>query len=292
MNSLQWKNWYYTLFFIVLNHTFVSLIIRLNNQKQHIMRIQYMSDLHLEFPENSMFLKQNEIPVTGEVLVLAGDIFYLKDRIAPRAKFWKWASENYRQVLIVPGNHEYYNYSDVMERGLQWKWMLRKNVGYYQNQVVSIDDTDFVLSTLWSRISPSDEYFVWKGMNDFRQIKYNGKLLQIEEYNEMHEVCISFIRKSIMGSKARHIIVVTHHLPTFQVVAPYPKGSVLNSAFASEYGNLICDNRIDAWIYGHSHTNIDSEIGGTKLLSNQMGYIFQNEHLENGFDSGKYIEIG
>lgn len=23
-----------------------------------------------------------------------------------------------------------------------------------------------------------------------------------------------------------------------------------------------------------------------------MGYIFQNEHLENGFDSGKYIEIG
>lgn len=98
--------------------------------------------------------------------------------------------------------------------------------------------------------------------------------------------------KSVRGSKARHIIVVTHHLPTFQVVAPYHKGSVLNSAFASEYGNLICDNRIDAWIYGHSHTNIDSEIGGTKLLSNQMGYIFQNKHLENGFDSGKYIEIG
>lgn len=87
MNSSQWKNWYYTLFFIVLNLTFVSLIIRLNNQKQRIMRIQYMSDLHLEFSENSMFLKQNEIPVTGEVLALAGDIFYLKDKITPRAKF-------------------------------------------------------------------------------------------------------------------------------------------------------------------------------------------------------------
>lgn len=66
------------------------------------MKIQYMSDLHLEFQENSIFLKQNKIPVTGEILVLAGDIFYLKDKITPRTKFWKWASENYRQVLIVP----------------------------------------------------------------------------------------------------------------------------------------------------------------------------------------------
>ena len=39
---------------------------------------------------------------------------------------------------------------------------------------------------------------------------------------------------------------------------------MLNSAFASEYGDLIAHSRIDAWIYGHSHTNIDTEIGGTK----------------------------
>ena len=161
------------------------------------MKIQYMSDLHLELRENSRYLKHNELPVTGDVLVLAGDIFYLRDRIAPMMKFWKWASDNYRQVLIVPSNHEYYNYSDVMERGLQWKWMFRENVGFYQNQVIRIDDTDFVLSTLWSRINPNDEYFVWKGMNDFRQIKFDGKLLQVEEFNRMHETCIDFIRKSV-----------------------------------------------------------------------------------------------
>ena len=109
------------------------------------MRIQYMSDLHLEFQENNRYLRYNELPVTGDVLVLAGDIFYLKDKTAPVMNFWKWAFKNYCQVLIVPGNHEYYNFSDVMERGFQWKWMLRENVGYYQNQVVRIDDTDFVL---------------------------------------------------------------------------------------------------------------------------------------------------
>ena len=121
------------------------------------MKIQYMSDLHLEFSDNSRWLKHNELPVTGDILVLAGDIFYLKDKVAPLTNFWKWASANYRQVLIVPGNHEYYNYCDVMDRGLQWKWMFKENVGYYQNQVVRIDDTDFIMSTLWSQISPADE---------------------------------------------------------------------------------------------------------------------------------------
>lgn len=255
------------------------------------MKIQYMSDLHMEFQGNSRYLKNNELSVTGDVLVLAGDIFYLKDKVAPLTKFWKWASENYRQVLIVPGNHEYYNYSDVMERGLQWRWMFRENVGYYQNQVVRVNDIDFVLSTLWSRINPDDEYFVWKCMNDFHQIKFGGKLLQVDDFSLMHETCIGFIRKSIEESTAAHIVVVTHHLPTLQVVAPYHRGSVLNSAFASEYGDLIADSRIDAWIYGHSHTNIDTVIDGTRIISNQMGYVFEEEHLTNGFDPAKFIEI-
>lgn len=66
---------------------------------------------------------------------------------------------------------------------------------------------------------------------------------------------------------------------------------MLNSGFASEYGELIADSRIDAWIYGHSHTNIDTVIGGTRIISNQMGYVFEDEHLMNGFDPAKFIEI-
>lgn len=66
---------------------------------------------------------------------------------------------------------------------------------------------------------------------------------------------------------------------------------MLNSVFASEYGELIADSRIDAWIYGHSHTNIDAEIGGTRIISNQMRYVFENKHLMNGFDPAKFIEI-
>ena len=31
------------------------------------MKIQYMSDLHLEFSDNSRWMKHNELPVTGEI---------------------------------------------------------------------------------------------------------------------------------------------------------------------------------------------------------------------------------
>ena len=169
--------------------------------------------------------------------------------------------------------------------------MFKKNDGYYQNQVLRIDDTDFIMSTLWSQIAPADDYFVWKGMNDFRQIMYQGKLLQTEEFNQMHAFCLDFIKRSLAESTAKHIVVVTHHLPTLEVVAPHHKGSVLNSAFATELGELIADSHIDAWIYGHSHTNIDVEINRTKIVSNQMGYIFQDEHITNGFEPGKFLVI-
>lgn len=249
------------------------------------MKVQYVSDLHLEFRENRHFLNKATFPVEGDVLVIAGDTFYLNDTTLSQNKFLKWASDNYKQVLLITGNHEYYNFCDVMARGMRWKWMLAKNVGYYQNQVVRVDDTDFVLSTLWSYVPPQDEYSVSHGLNDFRMIMYKGKRMTVENYNEMHRYCVSFIRKSIEESTAKHIVVVTHHLPTMSVVAPQHQGSPLNSGFATELGNMIANSGIDAWIYGHSHTNIDTKIGDTRIVSNQMGYVF------NGFSFRKNLII-
>jgi len=78
------------------------------------MKIQYASDLHLEFQENSKFLKENPLVPAGDILVLAGDIDYLYDNKYYREHpFWDYVSENFRETLIVPGNHEFYRSGDV-----------------------------------------------------------------------------------------------------------------------------------------------------------------------------------
>ena len=115
--------------------------------------------------------------------------------------------------------------------------------------------------------------------------------MTVEDYNSMHRFCLDFIKKSVSESTAKKIVVVTHHLPTRQVVAPQHKGSPINSAFTTELGDFIADSRIDCWIYGHSHTNIDTQIGGTKIVCNQLGYVFQQEHLHNWFSHVKMIEV-
>ncbi len=254
------------------------------------MKIQYMSDFHLEFRDNMQYIKDNEFPVTGDVLVLAGDTAYLRDTTVPNLKLWKTLSRNYRQVLIAPGNHEFYGYGDVMEYGESWQKMLQPNVGYYQNKVVRIDDTDFILSTLWSHIRSQDEYFVARGMNDFRQIRYGGRRFTTDDFNVEHEKCLAFIKEAVEASDAKNIVVVTHHLPSYTVVNPYYKGDSLTSAFATELGDYIAGSRINVWIYGHSHSNINAQLGNTKLLCNQMGYVAYGEHCR-GFDAGKFVEL-
>lgn len=65
--------------------------------------------------------------------------------------------------------------------------------------------------------------------------------------------------------------------------------SSINGAFIVELGDYIAGSRIDYWIYGHSHRNIDKRIGVTQCISNQLGYVFQNEY--NSFRCDAVIEI-
>lgn len=84
-------------------------------------------------------------------------------------------------------------------------------------------------------------------------------------------------------------VVVTHHVPSFQMQCPKFADSKANGAFTVELENYIKDSGIDFWIYGHSHYNVDVMIGNTKCVSNQLGYVFHRE--QESFNPCKNIEV-
>lgn len=254
------------------------------------MKIQYASDLHLEFGENSKWLKQHPMEAIGEILLLAGDIGYLGDDNYKRHPFWDWASDNFNQVIVIPGNHELYKFFDINELHEGWNLEIRPNVKAHYNFVINLNnDVDVIVSTLWAKISPADSYLTERCVSDFKRICNGEYRLSAERFNEEHERCLRFIERSVKGSKAKHIIVATHHVPSFELMSDEFKGSSINGAFTVELGRFIAESRIEYWIYGHSHRNINKRIGNTECLSNQLGYVFQNEH--GTFNPKSIIEI-
>lgn len=258
------------------------------------MKIQFVSDLHLEFPENRAYLAEHPLEVTGDILLVAGDSAYLdlpdsKEDTYSRYAFWNWASEHYQQVVVCFGNHDFYGHYDLATIPDGYCKQIRPNVQAYYNGMVNIGDTDIIVSTLWAYIKPENSYLTERGVSDFYRISYNGHRLSSDTFNLEHERCLQFVKKSVSESRAKYKIVLTHHVPTGLCTAFEFRDSLINGAFTVELGNYIAESSIDYWIYGHTHRNIAAQIGDTRIISNQLGYVSHGEYRTNGFDPGRCI---
>ncbi|WP_447640057.1 hypothetical protein [Paracnuella aquatica] len=159
------------------------------------------------------------------------------------------------------------------------------------NSVVELEDVRLLFSTFWSHISVADEWALQKGMADFSLITENGRPISCNQYNHWHDVAIDFVKKESAKASSKKTIVVTHHVPTF---FQYPKmfaGSPISSGFATEYFSFIESSYIDYWIFGHHHRNVAPfYIGKTKMLTNQLGYVWHQEN--DGFRDDCTIAVG
>ena len=250
------------------------------------MKIQFCSDLHLEFANNRDWLKQHPIIPKGDVLIVAGDTYYM-ERDFSQLDFIEKVAQDFEYVYLIPGNHEYYGGFDISTALKPFFKEIRENVFLVNNYTIVLNNTRLIFSTMWSKIQ-RNVMEVMCGMTDFRAIKYKGEKFTVNHFNEIHEAAFTFISKEV--KKAGKKIVITHHLPSNACNIEEYKGSVLNEAFCVDKTQFILDHDIDYWVYGHSHRNIkDFKIGKTTMVTNQLGYVGWNEH--RGFDYEKMIEI-
>jgi predicted phosphohydrolase len=252
------------------------------------MVLQYCSDLHLEFRENKQFLNQHPLQSKGEILILAGDIVPFSE-MDKRKDFFNYISDNFKLTYWLPGNHEYY-YSDAAERSGSFNEKIRDNIFLVNNISIRHGDVKLIFSTLWSKISPVNEWQIARSISDFQVIKFNGKLFSASNFNQLHSDSLDFIKKELSKNDTGKTVVITHHVPTFLNFPSQYKGSILNEAFVVELFPLIESSNINYWIYGHHHSNTpDFNIGNTVLLTNQMGYVRNGENQD--FRSDKILTL-
>jgi 3',5'-cyclic AMP phosphodiesterase CpdA len=252
------------------------------------MKIQFCSDLHLEFEDNARFVSYHPIQKIGDVLILAGDIVPLA-HIELANEFFNTVSSQFEQVFWIPGNHEFYR-ADVAPFASSYHQMIRDNVQLIHNKSLEWKGCRFLFSTLWSHVSPLYEKAIFKGMADFRLINYEGNKFTIEQYNLLHENSISFLQEELKKTCDLKTVVVTHHIPTYLHYPEKYKGDKLSEGFATEYFDFIHDHGPDAWIFGHHHYNVtEFTIGKTRMLTNQLGYVKYSEC--KNFDGGKWLDL-
>lgn len=252
------------------------------------MIIQYASDLHLEFSQNKDFLRKNPLRPIGEILLLAGDVvpFAGMDR---HQDFFDFLSDQFETTYWIPGNHEYY-YFDVATKCGTIHERIRKNVHLVNNLSLDHKGIHFIFSTLWSKINPDRQWYIEKNMSDFQVIQYEGHRFSLDRFNQLHEKCLHFLNTELRRTDTNKTIVVTHHVPTFLNYPEKYEDSELNEAFGIELFDFIEQMQPAFWIYGHHHCNVpDFNIGKTRLVTNQVGYVKLEEH--HLFNPEKAIQI-
>lgn len=246
--------------------------------------IQYVSDLHLEHHD-----KKNEgyivpsmfITPTAPYLALCGDIGN-PDLMAYEA-FLAWCSKSWKQVFLVAGNHEYYNYrsktlSDIPTRAKK----IREIASRYKNLVFLDCDSYFLAEhnlrvlgcTLWCDTSSGDMTKIVTYMNDTRNIFIeNDTNLLPNRMTALHLEEKEWLTTQIEAAEksGESVLILTHYLPSFQLIHEKYQGNPMNICFASNCEELI-KPPVKAWICGHSHTGVTLEINGTLCTLNPYGY--------------------
>ncbi len=236
------------------------------------MKIQYCSDLHLEFPHNREFIKNHPIIPVGEILVLAGDILPFT-QLHEHKDFLDLLSSSFEKVFWIPGNHEYYG-SDINNRSSSFCEKIHANLFLVNNYEQKIKDVNFIFSTLWSKISVEHQFIIQNTLSDFTAIRDQGGNLKIQKFNDLHDACFEFISRTVKKNENEKNVVISHHVPTFMNYPEQHATSKVNQGFATELFEFIHASNIDYWLYGHHHTNTpDFTINSTQLITNQLGYV-------------------
>ncbi len=239
------------------------------------MKIQILSDLHIEFGEFT-------VPKTdADVVVFAGDI-----HVGIEGLEWIQSQNINKPLIYVMGNHEYYHHDfDLIE---EIKTQADQNTHILDGNSVEIAGVRFLGCTLWTDFflfgeeeKPAVMDHTEKGMADFRLITLNKKRFTPEDSIQLHEVQRDWLKSQLALPFDGKTVIVTHHFPSPKSIHPKFANDMLTPAFGSDLEALMDADNTPLWIHGHTHEAFDYEVKGTRVICNPRGY--------QGYEKGEFF---
>ncbi len=235
------------------------------------MKLNILSDVHNEF-------SVLPIPHTdADVVILAGDIDL-------DARAIEWAKGFDKQVVYLPGNHEYYKgHLETVDQRIR-DAAAGTNVSILDGELI-IDNVRFLGGILWTDFklfSEAQAEFAkldaQASMNDYRLIRTGAgyRKLNPNDTQLIFHKTVVLLETRLKEPFPGKTVVVTHHAPSFQSIAPMYRQDSLTPAFASNLDYLMGEP-ISLWIHGHVHHSNDYEINGTRIISNPRGYQLKGD---------------
>ena len=263
------------------------------------MKIQFASDLHLEFLLRHDSRETHVRPAPGaDLLLLAGDIS-TGEHAARLFSHWPCP------VLLVAGNHELY--------GTEHRSGMARQAAAATGQLQFLECTELrfgdlrVLGTsLWTDYrldepaKPQAEAMAvaCECLNDHRLIRHGERRFAPQDALELHLASRDWLEASLARPWHGRTVVMTHHAPHRSSIHDNYKASPINPAFASHLPELV--EQADLWVHGHVHNSFDYRVGRCRVVCNPAGYCRsfgragtgQGYVLENSeFDPLRTVEI-
>jgi predicted phosphodiesterase len=237
------------------------------------MKFQIFSDLHLELRTSYPKIKP-----CCELLILAGDIGHIDCELY--REFMEYCSVNWKHLIIVLGNHEFYDttrtYKQLLNTYKQY-FLNFRNMYLLDSEVIVFEDVYFYGSTMFTSALPE---FLEARIKSFdtRRTSFD-QFQQLELFLNTHQ----HLNK----------VVITHYPLTRDftcIPEKFHNQSELKFKYhCNHYLHMFSNKYLEkvlCVISGHTHRSYDFTYKNVRCISNQYGYPNDQNELYD-----MYVEL-
>lgn len=259
------------------------------------MKIAYCSDLHVDFhmrdAQCSKLLFDKAFSkyfsdLDSKTVIIAGDIGHYPEQ---SMEFMNILRTRYGldNVIVTLGNHEGYLIDDKQRKmfpsGLH-KIAYQQDL-FTENGITVLDGTSveidgitiggansFYDGTIYYRMASKTMYSNSGGLNAYwKRTMNDSRYMRLDDFSEYAKAEKDKLRQL----KHSVDVMVTHVKPVVddRYFHLQYQNDMTNAFYSFDYEEEIAtDQRLQTWVYGHTHTVEDWDFLGVELLANPFGY--------------------